>query len=227
MSKEPMNKSRRDFLKAGSAGVIGLGAGSMLGGGLWVDRQIHAIPASEGYLLVDTKKCQGCATCMLACSLAHEGKTNMSLARIQIQQDPFDRFPYDVKMDQCRQCTYPACVVACPTQALHPDEENGVRLVSPEKCIGCQRCLMACPYETTSTTWNHVDKHMQKCDLCMNTPYWEEEGGPGGKQACISVCPTEAISFSFDIPTQAGNSGYKINLRRQDDWSKLGWTTKD
>lgn len=61
----------------------------------------------------------------------------------------------------------------------------------------------------------------------MNTPYWEEEGGPGGKQACISVCPTEAISFSFDIPTQAGNSGYKINLRRQDDWSKLGWTTKD
>ena len=30
------------------------------------------IPASDGYFLVDVKKCQGFASCMLACSLVHE-----------------------------------------------------------------------------------------------------------------------------------------------------------
>ena len=45
------------------------------------------IPAADGYLLVDIKKCQGCASCMLACSLIHEGVESLSLSRIQIMQD--------------------------------------------------------------------------------------------------------------------------------------------
>lgn len=225
MANEPVNSSRRDFLKVGSASLLGLGVGSMFPGVKLFGNEVYAIPASEGYLVVDTKKCQGCSTCMLACSLAHEGKLNMSLGRIQVQQNPFEKFPDDLRIDQCRQCTYPACVEACPTQALHADEETGVRLVSSEKCIGCQRCLMACPYETTSTTWNHVDGHAQKCDLCLDTPHWEQEGGINGKQACISVCPTDAIAFTTDVPTQAGDSGYKVNLRKHDDWAKLGWST--
>ena len=56
---------------------------------LWLDDAVAAIPASQGYLLVDTKKCQGCATCMLACSLVHEGKQSLYLARIQVLQNPF------------------------------------------------------------------------------------------------------------------------------------------
>jgi hypothetical protein len=57
---------------------------------LWVGQSgaAHlAIPASEGYLLVDTKKCQGCVSCMLACSLVHEGIASLSLARIQVLQN--------------------------------------------------------------------------------------------------------------------------------------------
>lgn len=222
MEDKHVNSSRRNFIKVASASLIGLSIGSMFPGGRWLENEVYAIPASEGYLLVDTKKCQGCSTCMLVCSLAHEGKQNMSLARIQIQQNPYKAFPDDVMIDQCRQCTYPACVVACPTDALHPDKDTGVRLVSSEKCIGCQRCLEACPYETTSTTWNHIDGHAQKCDLCLDTPYWDEEGGPDGKQACISVCPVEAISFTKEVPTQAGNDGYKVNLRNE-GWEKMGW----
>ena len=42
-----------------------------------------AHPPCQGYLLVDVKKCQGCLTCMLSCSLAHEGQENLSYSRIQ------------------------------------------------------------------------------------------------------------------------------------------------
>ncbi len=55
-----------------------------------------AIPASEGYLLVETKKCQSCTSCMLACSLVHEGVENLSRARIQIIQDSLEFYPDDI-----------------------------------------------------------------------------------------------------------------------------------
>jgi protein NrfC len=226
MANVPRKASRRDFLKVGSASLIGLSIGALFPGGKWLDNKIYAIPASEGYLLVDIEKCQGCNTCMIACSLAHEGKQNLSLSRIQIQQNPYKPWPNDLTIDQCRQCTYPACVEACPTNALHADENNGnIRLVSEGKCIGCQRCLEACPYETTSTTWNHIDKHSQKCDLCLDTPFWDRQGGPSGSQACVKVCPMDAIKFTKDVPTQMGNAGYKVNLRGK-SWEKLRYKVK-
>lgn len=226
MADEHRKTTRREFLKIGSASIIGLTIGALFPRGRWLEDEVYAIPASEGYLLVDTKKCQGCSTCMLACSLAHEGKHNMSLARIQVQQNPLLPFPYDVKIDQCRQCAYPPCVESCPTKALHVDEKNGnIRVIDPNKCIGCQRCIEACPYETSSTTWNHIDTHTQKCDLCVYTPYWEEKGGVNGKQACVEVCPVGAIRFTKEVPIQTGDIGYKVNLRREDEWGKLGWPT--
>lgn len=228
MADEPRKTSRRNFIKVGSASLIGLSIGSLFPGGKWLEHKVYAVPASEGYLLVDTKKCQGCNTCMMICSLAHHGEMNLSTARIQIQQNPYKPFPDDIDISQCRQCAYPACAAACPTGALHADAKNGnVRLVSPDKCIGCQKCIEACPYTPTRTVWNHEEKHAQKCDLCLNTPYWKEKGGPKGLQACVQVCPNSAIKFTKEIPTQAGDSGYKVNLRKEDAWGEFGWPVED
>lgn len=225
MSKGPKNSSRRDFLKVSSAAVVGLSAGTLATGGQWLDNRTYAIPASEGYLLVDMKKCAGCLSCMLACSLTHEGCENLSLARIQIMQDSFVGYPFDINMSICRQCTYPACVEACPTSALHADEESGgIRVVQTGKCIGCQRCIEACPYDSNRVIWNHEKKYSQKCDLCTDTPYWDEKGGVHGKQACVAVCPMNAISFTNDIPTQ-GDVGYNVNLRNE-HYGKIGLDTK-
>ena len=44
------------------------------------------------------------------------------------------------------------------------------------KCIGCERCVEACPFTPSRVQWNFEDKHAQKCDLCKNTPFWDEEG---------------------------------------------------
>jgi protein NrfC len=106
-----MRISRRNFLKLTGSVAAGSGVLSEL---VWLRDGLAAIPASEGYLLVDTKKCQGCLSCMLACSLVHEGIENLSFARIQILQNSFGKFPDDLTMAQCRQCVEPACVEACP-----------------------------------------------------------------------------------------------------------------
>lgn len=216
---------RRQFV----TGVGGAGAGLVLGGllvkGFILPDEVFAMPASEGYLVIDTKKCASCSTCMMACSTAHHGQSSYSLSRIQVVQDSFTPFPGDVQVAQCRQCPYPPCVDACPTGANHVDTDHGnVRTVDASKCIGCERCVMACPFTPSRALWNDVDKHAQKCDLCSDTPYWDEEGGIGGKQACVEMCPMGAIGFVKDVPVQS-ISGYEADLGSTSKaWASIGFT---
>ena len=224
--------SRREFLKRSKNIAVGIVAGGVLTKLVWVTESVAAIPVSEGYLLVDTKKCQGCASCMLACSLVHEGVESLSLARIQIIQNSFDSFPNDLTIEQCRQCVDPPCVNVCPTSALKANARHGnVRMVDKKKCIGCGACFDACPY-TPSRPVVTADKNYggetksRKCDLCASAPFhWDEGGGgPDGKQACVEVCPTGAIMFTKEIPRQKGDAGYKVDLRGL-NWGKLGYPT--
>jgi protein NrfC len=211
---------------SGNMAVL-VGTGGALKNFVWLRNGIAAIPASEGYLLVDTKKCQGCLTCMLACSLSHEGEENLSLSRIQIIQNPFEGFPDDLDISQCRQCVDPKCVEACPTDALFVDKEHGnIRRIDETKCIGCESCIEACPFTPSRSIWDADEEHALKCDLCLDTPFWDQEGGPGGKQACVELCPLGALKFTKEIPDQEGDRGYKVNLRGP-GWRKLGFSVDD
>ncbi|MFC2166400.1 4Fe-4S dicluster domain-containing protein [Acidobacteriota bacterium] len=215
--------SRREFIKATGTIVFVAGTGRKL-------FPADEIPPSDGYLLVDIKKCQGCASCMLACSLIHEGVESISLSRIQVMQNSFDSFPDDLTIEQCRQCVDPPCVKECPTHALEANKKYGhVRMVDKEKCIGCGTCFDVCPYIPSRVVLSadeDFDEKLKsrKCNLCANAPFhWDEAGGgPDGKQACVEVCPLGAIKFTKKIPKQAGESGYKVNLRDQ-NWARLGF----
>jgi Fe-S-cluster-containing hydrogenase component 2 len=138
------------------AGTVAIGVGA--GGYAGVKKALptivkladgrSGIPVSGGYLLVDVKKCQGCMSCMLACSLVNEGVENLSLSRIQVIQNSFDKWPHDLTIEQCRQCVDPACVTACPEDALTADARFGNvrRVVDVEKCTGCGACIEECSY---------------------------------------------------------------------------------
>lgn len=187
------------------------------------------IPDSEGYLLVDLKKCQGCGTCMMACALAHTGVASYSLSRIQVQQDSFANWPDDIFMAVCRQCEDAPCVSVCPVRPVRankPDPEWGyTRMIDQQLCIGCKQCLARCPYTPSRIQWDEARQKSQKCDLCADTPYLDEKGGPGGMQTCVRVCPVNAITFTTEMPDQGSASSYVTNLRGP-VWSRLGMTTK-
>jgi len=185
-------------------------------------------PASKGYLVYDGKKCAGCTTCMLSCSLTHYGEQSLTLSRIQIAQDSFGSFPEDIQMAPCLQCVEPTCVSNCPVEAAYIDTANGnVRRIDSDKCIGCRTCLTMCSQQPDHrTVWNKGENKSSKCDLCLDTPYWNEEGGPGGKQACVESCPFKAIKFTDKTPDQAGFNGYDVKLRNQ-YWFALGFADED
>ena len=228
--KESGEISRREFLKDAGLVVGGATIGSTIllaacGGEeatktVTVEVPAEGVPLSKAYLLVDTKKCAGCCSCMLACSLVYEGVSNLSLSRIQILDDAFGSFPTDIEVAMCRQCNDPECYKACPLkdEALCIDEETGVRYINEEKCNGCKLCIEACIFKPSRISFN-VDKNVAiKCDMCQNTPYWDNQG----KQACVEVCPTKAIKFTTEKPV--GDRGYKVNLRGE-GWAALGLPT--
>lgn len=215
--------SRREFLKVSRRVMVGAGVCGMLPGLLVVDDALAVMPVSGGYLLVDRKKCQGCVSCMLACSLVHEGTESLALSRILIIQDSFKKFPDDLDVAQCRQCVDPACVKACPAEALAANPNHGnIRMVDEEKCTGCKSCIEACPHAPGRVIWNAEKKTARICDLCAEAPFWNHEGGPGGRQACVDVCPVGAIEFSDRIPVQEGEKGYQVDLRGE-SWKNLGY----
>jgi protein NrfC len=190
---------------------------------------------SVGYLVYDSRNCAGCQSCMLACSLVHDGATSTSLSRIQVTRAVLTKYPHDIQIFVCRQCPEPMCVKNCPTGACHVSAQNGnVRMIDSEKCIGCQTCLTACPHIPHRIIWNAAAKKATKCDLCVNTPYFDKKGGPSGSLACVAVCPASALKLVAELPSQTDNSGYDLNLapppkarpdtRRQDSQAKFFWS---
>lgn len=225
--------SRRRFLKFSGGLIVAIGIGYVPPGKAGPAKGTPeglTLPAAMGYLLVDIKKCQGCLSCMLACSLAQEGVEDLSLSRIQVLQNPFEKWPADIVIGQCRQCVDPACVKACKYGALRANPQQGqIRMIDYGKCVGCGACFEACPYQPSRTVViaderSGQDLKGRKCDLCAEARYHFDKagGGPHGTQACVAICPLGAITFSREIPVQEGDSGYYVNLRGP-SWQKLGY----
>lgn len=232
-------RTRREFLKGAGAVVAGGVVVGVVGSQLSCEEVPGAVgvAAANAYLVHDSHKCATCLTCVLTCATVHEGKANLSLGRLQRVGNSFGHFPGDVKLMDCRQCVYVPCIDACPSGAFYVDADNGnTRTVDEAKCAEyqesiapdvCQLCIEACPYVPAIAVWNHeygqgIDGVAMVCDLCNDAPYWSEEGGVDGKQACVEACPMRAIKLVKEEPSQLDTEGYDVNLRNE-HWAWLGF----
>ena len=81
----------------------------------------------------------------------------------------------------CNHCTRPACLAACPRQAIYKRKKDGIVLIDEKRCHGYRFCVEACPYK--KIYFNHVKKIAQKCIFCF--PRIEK----GVANACARQCP--------------------------------------
>jgi Fe-S-cluster-containing dehydrogenase component len=84
---------------------------------------------------------------------------------------------------QCQHCENPECVSVCPTNASHK-LDDGTVLVDKSKCIGCQFCVMACPYGVRYL--NEEERVVEKCTLC------EQKTAQGELPQCVAQCCARA-----------------------------------
>jgi nitrate reductase beta subunit len=80
----------------------------------------------------------------------------------------------------CNHCLNAACVAACPSGAIYKRGEDGVVLVSQEKCRGWRMCVSACPYKKVYYNW--ATGKSEKCIGCY--PRLEAGEAP----ACFHTC---------------------------------------
>jgi protein NrfC len=219
--------SRRDFVVGGGTVIAGGAltavspAAAMAAAGKKADTKGY--PLSTAYLVYDSHRCAGCYACMLACSLVHEGATSLSLSRIQMHRAVLTKYPLDIQLHVCRQCPDPLCVKNCPTGACNVSAKNGnIRMIDSKKCTGCETCIKSCPHIPHRTIWNPEVKKATKCDLCLDTPFYNKKGGPGASQACVEACPASCLKVVAELPSQTDISGYDVNLAPPPSKAKPG-----
>ncbi|MDH3454493.1 MAG: nitrate reductase subunit beta, partial [Desulfuromonadales bacterium] len=80
----------------------------------------------------------------------------------------------------CNHCLNAACVASCPSGAIYKRGEDGIVLISQDKCRGWRMCVSACPYKKTYYGWSSGKS--EKCILC----YPRQEAGEA--PACFHSC---------------------------------------
>lgn len=146
------------------------------------DGGLMVLSSGTAKIVVDDGACVGCKICELICSLHHEGAFHPFLSRIQVVRDPFAGHNVPTV---CAQCQHPACVDACPEDAIGVNPLTGVVVIREEACTGCGCCADACPFNTEKHVLRyHPQKKVYlKCDLCDGDPQ------------CVAWCPSGALTL--------------------------------
>ena len=151
-------------------------------------------------IVTDLNRCVGCLACMVACKVVNNvpiGNYWDKALRIGPTKKEGATSDHDVEMYylpmQCQHCEKPECVHVCPTEASHKLADGTVQ-IDKSKCIGCQFCVMACPYGVRYL--NEEERVVEKCTLC------EGIVAAGGLPQCVQQCGGRARYFGdLDICT--------------------------
>ncbi|MCC6639842.1 MAG: nitrate reductase subunit beta [Deltaproteobacteria bacterium] len=81
----------------------------------------------------------------------------------------------------CNHCLNPGCVAACPAGSVYKRGEDGIVLLSQEKCRAWRMCVSGCPYKKTYYNWSTGKS--EKCILCY--PRLESGQAPACFHSCV------------------------------------------
>lgn len=172
---------------------------------------------TEMAIMFDSSRCTGCRGCQVACkcwndlpseptaenpydSVNWDGKFTHpadlnSCTRLIMTFEDFE----DEKSQKCvgwafgrracQHCSNAGCVNMCPAGALYKDEETGMVTYDQDKCIGCQNCSAACPYDVPRYEDRGGKTVINKCSGCVDRIH------QGMMPACVTTCQPGALWF--------------------------------
>lgn len=162
-------------------------------------------------MLIDLKRCVGCNACAIACSRTNKTPSNHFRTYVEtVEEGAYPRTRLSLVPHICMHCANPACVDVCPTKASFKDE-NGIVRVDDSRCIGCQYCVMACPYDARYIDISEPGYFPESSE--EPSSFEQELLGGGGQgyidkcvfchdrlqdgllPACVETCPANARIF--------------------------------
>jgi carbon-monoxide dehydrogenase iron sulfur subunit len=130
----------------------------------------------KGMIIVNVDKCNACKSCEIACAVEHSASKELYQA---IHENPAPQARVSVQKG--------ISIALCPTDALYRADQDSPVLFDEEKCIGCNWCVLACPFGVIRL--DEERRVIIKCDQCF------ERVQRGELPACVSACPVGALTF--------------------------------
>jgi Fe-S-cluster-containing dehydrogenase component len=107
--------------------------------------------------VIDVEKCSGCYCCQIACKDENCGndwtpysKPQPDVGQFWGKLNEYERGQTpQVKVSYifipCQHCVNAPCIDACSIGAIYT-RDDGLVIINPTECTGCQNCMAACPY---------------------------------------------------------------------------------
>lgn len=165
---------------------------------------------SEKAILFDTSRCSACRGCQVACKCWNdlpspiEKNANPSTGSYQSPADLGADTRLVVTFNEeaggskgvmwafgrraCQHCTDAPCAAMCPAGAIFKHEETGFVTMDDSKCVGCQYCSTACPFDVPRYSAGFRTT-INKCTGCI------DRIEQGRAPACVSTCQPEGLLF--------------------------------
>lgn len=168
---------------------------------------------------VDLKRCIGCHACYAGCKAENGTDDDIHWRRVMVVEG--GNYPSPTRWAvslACNHCSEPACLKACPLSSLDSpgsqttgnpnhnaivkrgingdmDKGDGIVYVDTQYCIGCRRCVVACPYGNMK--YDAKNEKAEKCVLCKHRI------DAGLAPACVNTCVGKALTHGkmTDIDT--------------------------
>jgi formate dehydrogenase iron-sulfur subunit len=145
-------------------------------------------PGEQYAFVVDMDRCSGCKACVSACHSLNgleEGEMWRTVGTIIGEDSP----ALQTVTASCHHCIDPACATGCPVLAYEKDPQTGIVRHLDDQCIGCQYCVLNCPYDVPK--YSKSKGIVRKCDMCHSRL------AVGEAPACAQACPHEAIRIDI------------------------------
>ncbi|MDB6025330.1 MAG: putative anaerobic reductase component, partial [Verrucomicrobiales bacterium] len=143
-------------------------------------------PGEQLAFEVELDKCSGCKACVTACHNLNQLDENETWRSVGFLHGGNAFKPLQANVTTaCHHCVDPACLNGCPVLAYEKDSITGIVRHLGDRCMGCQYCILKCPYEVPQ--FRKDRGIVRKCDMCSSRLANNEA------PACVQSCPNEAI----------------------------------
>ncbi len=135
---------------------------------------------------VDLDTCSGCKACVAACHSLNPLEETELWRNVGQLIGGTSELPVSQHVTTtCHHCIEPACLKGCPVEAYEKDPLTGIVRHLDDQCIGCQYCILMCPYDVP--VYSKSKGIVRKCDMC------HQRLAVGEAPACVQGCPNHSI----------------------------------
>jgi molybdopterin-containing oxidoreductase family iron-sulfur binding subunit len=157
-------------------------------------------------MLFDLDKCIGCYTCVIACKMTYGTKEGVNYNSVTpVEWDEYPNAKQRFMLNLCMHCETPSCEEVCPTGATYKTGEGPV-LIDYDKCIGCNYCVQACPYNERhpvkdqsaafpGSVMQWEEESAQRSDVVEKCLFCSGRVANGDEPACSLHCPGQCRVF--------------------------------